>query len=293
MTDKFNILVIYYSQTERTRNILDIFLEPIKSMPNVNLDIIKIEPQVPFPMPWPMVYFFSIMPETVYEVPIPLKEPEFDENRRYDLIILGCQVWFLAPSLPISSFLKHRKNKVFSDTPVIAVMTCRKMWYQTLITIENRLISLNSRLLDKVVICVKGSQSKTLYNTKENLFEQGQAVNPSKVWTYNSEELELIRRMGGELAGSLEDIRGNRRASPVFKEISTAMRNPTFLFPEKITYKSFLFWGKFIKRYSKPGTRLRAFFSALFAAFFIFKIVVGVPFFEVFYRIKKLSTEVK
>jgi len=47
----------------------------------------------------------------------------------FDLIILGYQIWYLSPSIPVNSFLKSEEGKKILDgKPVITVIGCRNMW---------------------------------------------------------------------------------------------------------------------------------------------------------------------
>ncbi len=270
---------------------LDILLEPLRGQENVNLHFVKVEPQKPYPFPWPKIYFFSIFPETVYEVPVPLNPLKFNENIKYDLIILGCQVWFLAPSLPITSLLKHEKNKVFHDTPVIAVLTCRKMWKSALECVEKKLNSLESRLIDKVVVCAQGSHTKTLFGTRENLFKPTKILSKftkNQKWEFGQKDLKLIKQMGEELSCSLEDV-VSKGKNPVFTEASLSTRDYKFYYPEIMAKNNFLFFGKFIKKYSRPDTLLRYCFTLIFSIIFLANVFIAIPILELFFRVRSYA----
>lgn len=119
------ILCINYSQSGQLDDILTNVLKPLE---NIELERVKIEPAEAYPFPWKTDNFYDKMPETVLEEPMELKPFELKEDK-YDLIILGYQPWFLSPSLPATSLLKHPsfKNKL-KDTPVITVVGARNMW---------------------------------------------------------------------------------------------------------------------------------------------------------------------
>lgn len=52
-------------------------------------------------------------------------------DKKYDLVILGYQVWYLTPSRPIVSFLKSEEGKkLLANTPVVTLVACRNMWIQ-------------------------------------------------------------------------------------------------------------------------------------------------------------------
>ena len=119
------ILCINYSQSGQLDEILDNFVSPIEG---IQLDRVKVEPKTPFPFPWNPDNFYGIMPETVMEDPIELAPIAFKEEA-YDLIILGYQPWFLSPSIPTTSLLKHEEfKKRIANTPVVTVIGARNMW---------------------------------------------------------------------------------------------------------------------------------------------------------------------
>src|SRR5690606_34782391 len=50
-------------------------------------------------------------------------------NEKYDLVVLGYQVWYLSPSIPFNSFLQSDEAKrLLRSTPVGTVINCRNMW---------------------------------------------------------------------------------------------------------------------------------------------------------------------
>ena len=124
------VLVIYYTQSGQLLDIAQNLTSELGERVNVNY--YKIEPEVDFDFPWNKDTFYDTFPETYLQKPIALKNTESDLlKRKYDLIILAYQVWFLTPSVPINSFLKHKvASKVLADTPVLTLIACRNMWIQ-------------------------------------------------------------------------------------------------------------------------------------------------------------------
>lgn len=83
----------------------------------------------------------------------PLKPLTVDAAKRYDLVILAYQVWFLTPSLPITSFLATPEAaQLLRDTPVVTVIGCRNMWLMAQEKLKARLAELGARLLDNVAL---------------------------------------------------------------------------------------------------------------------------------------------
>src|SRR5690606_12144234 len=98
-------LVVHYSQTGQVGRPAPSVCAALLARDDVQLDFIAVQPSTPYPFPWPFLPFFSIFPETVLMRPEPLLPLQVDANKRYDLVILAYQVWFLSPSRPITSFL--------------------------------------------------------------------------------------------------------------------------------------------------------------------------------------------
>ena len=95
------ILVIYYSQSNQLKEILDSICLPLKE--NAQVDFYEIKMRNPYPFPWDKEAFFNVFPESFQQVPQPIEEiPEAIKSTNYDLILLGYQVWYLSPSIPIN-----------------------------------------------------------------------------------------------------------------------------------------------------------------------------------------------
>ena len=103
------VLSISYSQTGQLDNIVKAITTPITER-GITVVHGRLHLDTQYPFPWPFLQFFNQFPETVYEDgETPLLVDLDDrpiEDTDFDLIVLGYQVWFLAPSLPVSSFLK-------------------------------------------------------------------------------------------------------------------------------------------------------------------------------------------
>lgn len=150
---KKNVLVIYFTQTGQLRDLIDSVISPLKSEATIDLDIIELKPKTPFPFPWSKKEFFNVFPETYLSIPIELEQPEIDLSKKYDLIILGWQPWYLSVSLPISSFLKMDIAKVlFDGVPVIPVSACRNMWVMGFEKLRNQLQSLNAKVVGNIAL---------------------------------------------------------------------------------------------------------------------------------------------
>ena len=119
------ILVAYYSQSGQLKEIIDSLLQPIEG---VVVDYLAIDTIEGFPFPWTDEAFFGAFPESFLQIAQPLQPFELPSDN-YDLVILGYQVWYLSPSIPINSFLRSEAGrKLLRDKPVITISGTRNMW---------------------------------------------------------------------------------------------------------------------------------------------------------------------
>ncbi len=275
------VLVLYYSQTEKTKDVIDYIIDPLRDKDDISIEEVLIEPVNPFPFPWPKVYFFSIFPECVYEVPVEIKEPVFKENK-YDLIVIGGQVWFLSLSIPLVSFFMHKKSKIINNTKVITILNCRKMWIHTQKRMEEFISLAGGTLVDKVLITAQGEQMQTLTATKDNLFKSNGDCD--KKWEVSPTALKQLKQQGKDLLDALQSNKLSEEG--VFTTKSTAFNNTDFDHPEMVARKKFLQIGGVIKRLSKSKSYFRYFLTIIFLFFFFIMVFIGLPLWPLVKRLK-------
>ncbi|MDR2215504.1 MAG: hypothetical protein LBE59_06660 [Nevskiaceae bacterium] len=147
---KKKALVIYYSQMGQTRDAITAFLRGFSR--HAHCDLVQIEPQEQFAFPWKMNAFFRAFPRCIKARPPSIKPLAIDWSQ-YDLIILGYQVWFLSPSLPIQGFLDSQCAKELKDKPVVTLATCRNLWISAFNTIRNSLTGLGANFVGQITLC--------------------------------------------------------------------------------------------------------------------------------------------
>ena len=147
------VLVVHFSQTGQLDRLVRSVCAPLEKASGVQVDYLPLQPAQPFPFPWPFLGFFRIFPETVLMRPQPLLPLQVDAHKRYDLIILAYQVWFLSPSLPVTSFLASPEAaKLCKDTPVVTLIGCRNMWLMAQEKVKAKLTELGARLVDNIAL---------------------------------------------------------------------------------------------------------------------------------------------
>jgi hypothetical protein len=145
------VLAIYYSQSGQLGEIIDNFTAPLIdagiSVEKVRIRLVN-EPN----FPWTADTFFSVMPDCQLDVPAPLQPFELKE-KKYDLVILGYQAWFLSPSIPFNSLLQNTDlRSVIKNTPVITVTGARNMWLNAFVRVKKLLRGAEAKLVGNIAL---------------------------------------------------------------------------------------------------------------------------------------------
>lgn len=143
------VLVVYYTQSGQLKEIIDSVLSPLTE---VTIDFLPIDTATPFPFPWTDDTFFDAFPESYLQIPQPL-QPFNLSHTDYDLVILGYQVWYLSPSIPLSSFLQHPEaKKLLSGKPVITISGTRNMWVMAHQKVKKLLTDCGAHLVGNIAL---------------------------------------------------------------------------------------------------------------------------------------------
>jgi hypothetical protein len=145
------ILIIYYTQTGQIKQIVDAITGPLKN--DCQLFFEELKPVPVFPFPWTGMSFFQAFPESVREIPCELEPFKNDPHQDYDLIILAYQVWYLSPSIPVTSFLKSEAAKeILKDKPVVTVLGVRNMWIMAQERVKTMIADAGGRIAGNIVM---------------------------------------------------------------------------------------------------------------------------------------------
>lgn len=147
------ILVLYYSQTGQLRDIIDHCLAPFVNDPNAEVDMVPVRTKHRFPFPWSSLEFFNLFPESVKGIPFGLEPLDVDPTKDYDLIVLAYTVWFLQPSIPVSSLLQHPDaERIFKGKPVVTLIGSRNMWVLAQERVKQHLHRLGAELVGNIAL---------------------------------------------------------------------------------------------------------------------------------------------
>lgn len=147
------VLVVYYSQTGQLFDILKNVVSTIDDE-TTNITYFEILPEKPFDFPWNKNAFFDCFPESFLQIPAPFKAPSEEIlNKKYDLVLLGHQVWYLTPSIPLNSFLKSSYAKtLLKNTPVVTVIGARNMWIMAQEKVKKLLVTCDAQLVGNIAL---------------------------------------------------------------------------------------------------------------------------------------------
>lgn len=147
------ILIVQYSQSGQLTDVMRHLTAPLLAERNLEITIETIRPRDPYPFPWPIARFFDTFPEAVYLDPPEMVPLTVDCDQRFDLVILGYQVWFLSPSLPVTGFLQSSAAvRLLREVPVVTVVACRDMWLMAQEQMKRLLDACGARLVGHVAL---------------------------------------------------------------------------------------------------------------------------------------------
>jgi hypothetical protein len=145
------VLAIFYTQSGQLQDIIDNFTAPFMDA-GIPVEKVMISPKKKFPFPWSAERFFDAMPESVLAIPGELESFQLRETA-YDLVIFAYQPWFLSPSIPATSVLKHPSLiAVLKNTPVITLIGSRNMWLSAQERVKQLLKEAGAKLVGNIVL---------------------------------------------------------------------------------------------------------------------------------------------
>lgn len=274
------ILVIHYSQTGQLTRILDSIVTPLKTDASVSITYEELKPEKPFPFPWNSKDFFDAFPESVLEKPIEMQPLKVNPAEHFDLVILGCQVWFLSPSLPLTGFLQSKEAaQLLKNKKVITVSGTRNMWLNAQESVKKKLKELNASLVGNIALIDRAPNLVSVativgwlfYNTKEKYMG---FLPPSGV---SEKDIREASRFGETI---LEALNTNQFADLQPKLISQGgvMIVKTLVNLELRGKMIFRKWAKFIAAKGGPGNPDRRTRTKIFAWYLPIGLFVLSPF---------------
>ncbi len=271
------ILVLYYSQTGQLTRGVQSMMSPLAGRPDVEIVWQNLEPVEPFPFPWGFFRFFDSFPECVHLDPPPIRPVSFDKNAHFDLVVLAYQVWFVAPSLPVTAFLKSEAAQALRDTPVITFIACRNLWLPAQEKVKAMIEKLDARLIDNVVLIDQGPPWATFVTTPRWLLtgKKGGFWGVFPPAGVSEAEIAGAARFGRALADSLPLLQSTR--GPLLSGLGAVKVNPGYITGGKIANRSLRLWGALLRAIGKPGNPLRRAVLVVYIVFLVGMILTVMP----------------
>ena len=274
------ILVIHFSQTGQLNEIVNSFVGPLMGVEGIDVVFEELRPQRSFPFPWGFTDFFNTFPETVHMVPVPmcpLKIPE-SEWASFDLVILAYQVWFLSPSLPVSSFLQSPEGKRLLDgKPVITVIGCRNMWLQAQERVKELLAAAKATLIDNVVLIDAGSTAMSFISTPVWMLTGNKGpIGILPKAGVSEDNIRSVARFGKAIKARLQSDQPDL-FEPMLKGLKAVDVNERLIASEVMARRGFVIWGKLLRAIGSPGNPVRKIFVYVYVVYLVTLILTFVP----------------
>lgn len=276
---KSRVLVVHYSSP--SGQLSDVIRNLTGPLNEALLDVhhLVLRPKRPYPFPWPILRFFDTFPETIYLDPPELAPLGLSAGERFDLVILGYQVWFLSPSGPTAAFLKSPEAKaVLKGTPVVTVIACRDMWLMAQERVKELLAACGAKLVGNVVLVDEGGSVGSLLATPLWMMtgkrgpRWGGLIPRAGV---RPEQIKDSRRFGERIASVL--TRGGALDAGLLQGLGAVKVNTRLITTEKAARRSFLAWGALLRLLGPQGSLQRKPVVLIYIFFLVALLITVLP----------------
>ncbi len=271
------VLVIDYSQSGQLTRIAERILAPLRQDGNVEVRVETLRLCRPYPFPWTFFGFLDAFPESAHLVAPTLEPLTLRGDEDFDLVILPYQVWFLAPSPPVTAFLKHPlAQRLLGGKPVVTVIACRNMWMLAQEKMKQMLSECGARLVDNVVLTDPSPTLVTLVTTPYWLLTGRKRLLALPAAGIDDNSIAQAERFGRALRDGLQHDE-ERGPGPMLHGLASCVVNPRLYVSERAGTRSFYLWGKLLRAAGGPGAPGRKPLLLLYVVFLILLIISVVP----------------
>lgn len=273
------VLIIYYSQTGQLLSILENIASEIKG-DKVHISYYEIVPEPVYEFPWKQEKFYDSFPESFLQIPAKFIPPQEEIlGKKYDLVILGYQVWFLTPSIPINSFLKSSfACKLLRDTPVVTVLACRNMWIQAQEKMKSSLKRIGANLVGHIALVDRHINHISVITISHWMFsgrkDRYLGVFPKP--GVSDTDMAAAERFGNPIRKALLSQDFTNLQDEIV-EMGGVKINPFLVMTDKRGNVLFSKWANHIIKKGSPGTRERLKWIGFFKYYLLFAIWVIAP----------------
>ncbi len=274
-----SVLLIQYSQSGQLTDVARAVTAPLVESADIELTVETLRPKTPFPFPWPVLQFFDTFPSAVYLDGCELEPLQVDPNKRFDLVILSYQVWFLSPSLPVTGFLKSPDAKrLLHNTPVMTLIACRDMWLMAQEQVKILLNQCGARLVGNVALVDEAGTAGSFFATPAWVLSGNKGPHLFGLIPragVKPDQIAASRRFGERIADTLG------RNVPVDEHLLQGLGavrvNEKLIASEKTARRSFLIWGGLFRKLGPTGASARKPVLVFYILFLFTLIVTFIP----------------
>ncbi len=263
------VLAIYYTQSGQLGEIIDNFTEPLISA-GVSVEKVSINLANNYAFPWTTDRFFSVMPDCVLDIPATLAPFELKE-KKYDLIILGYQAWFLSPSIPFNSLMQHPGlNAVLKDTPVITVTGARNMWLNAFVRVKKLIRAADANHVGNIAL-VDTHPNPVSFVTIFHWMLHGKKDRYLNIFPppgVSDADIKHTKVFGGQVLPHLLNDNWTTLQDEMVSAGAVKL-NYNLMVIESVAGKIFAFWANFIVKRKNRAAWLKVFKYYLLIAFFV------------------------
>lgn len=273
------VLVVYYSQTGQLLDILKNITSKFQE-DEINVTYYKITPEIEYGFPWKQERFYDTFPESFLQLPSKFHDPQPEiQNKKYDLVILGYQVWYLTPSIPINSFLKSDFSKnIFDNTPVVTVVACRNMWIQAQEKMKKLLADVNAVLVGHIALVDKHINHISVITISHWMFsgrkDKFMGIFPKP--GVSDQDIREAVKFGSPIKDAILTNNYEQLQEKLI-QLNAVHINPFLVLTDKRGNVLFSKWANLIIKKGEPGNPKRLKWIGLFKYYLLFAIWVIAP----------------
>jgi len=276
------ILTVHYSQSGQLTEIVQNFCSKLHDS---EFDHVIVQPKDAFPFPWTTDVFFDCMPDCVLENPRPIVAPEFKYSE-YDLIIFAYQPWFLSPSIPATSLLKHEKfQAILKNTPVVTLIGSRNMWLNSQESVKKLIKNAGGKLVGNIALEDKVSNLISVITILHWMLT-GQKTKKWGIFPkpgVSDEDIQGVSKYGDILNKHFHANQLDSYQDAVIAHKGVNIKT-SILFIEGKAKKIFNIWAALIEKKTANGSR-RTFWVNAFKYYLLFVLFIVSPLLLTFYFI--------
>lgn len=272
------ILVVHYSQTGQLSQAVAAMMQPLEHAGH-QITALQLQPQTPFPFPWPPLKFLDAFPESAGMKPGPLRPLDLPDDTDFDLIILAYQVWYLSPSQPMAAFLQSPDAaRLLNDKPVVTLVACRNMWLIAQEKVKALVAAAGGKLRDHIALTDPPEHAIATFITTPRWLLTGRR---DAFWGLPAagipvEELRGTARFGQALARALANGE-EEQSTPMLAGLRASPVDTRLIMSEHAGHRAFKAWSRLLMWTGKPGSLVRQPFLLLFCVYLVLMILTVVP----------------